>query len=174
MQNRTNAVALLKKDHQVVKKLFAQVQQLGHTVADQDKKSAIFDKIKNALTIHAMIEEEIFYPAVRKARAEHVRDEVREAYEEHKQIKSLIAELSNTSPTDETYNMKLKVLKEDVEHHVREEEGEMFPDAKKYLGSPCLQALSAQLETRKHELEEHSESESMVALRGERKVAKRV
>ena len=66
---------------------------------------------------------------------------MRKAYEEHKQIKNLLAQLSNTLPTDEAYNMKLKVLKEEVEHHVREKEGEMFPDAKKYLGSPGLQAF---------------------------------
>lgn len=173
MQNRTNAVALLKQDHETIKKLFHQAESTNHGTADQDKKRAIFDKIKKGLTVHATIEEEIFYPAVKRARAEEVKDEVREAYEEHKQIKRMLADLSNVSPADETYDMKLKVLKEDVEHHVKEEEGEMFPDAKKYLGKR-LETLGARLKTRKHELEGHSGSESKTSAHGERKIAKRV
>jgi len=102
---------------------------------------------------HSMLEEEIFYPAVKKARSEHVKDEVSEAYEEHKQIKSLLAQVSSITPADETYDMKIKVLKEDVEHHVKEEEGEMFPDAKRFLGESRLVELGAQLEARKQEFE---------------------
>ena len=117
------------------------------------RRQSLFNQIKAALEVHATIEEEIFYPAVKKARSEHVKDEVREAYEEHKQIKSLLAQISSITPADETYDMKIKVLKEDVEHHVKEEEGEMFPDAKKFLGESRLVELGAQLEARKQELE---------------------
>ena len=102
------------------------------------------------MEVHAVIEEEIFYPAVKKARSEHVKDEVPE---EHKQIKRLLAQVSGVSPADETYGMKIKVLKEDVEHHVKEEEGEMFPDAKKFLGESRLVDMGAQLEARKQKLE---------------------
>jgi iron-sulfur cluster repair protein YtfE (RIC family) len=133
-----------------VKKLFGQEEKLtGH----EEKKQDIFDQIKAALEVHASIEEEIFYPAVKKARSENVKDEVREGYEEHKQIKSLLAETSEVTPDDETWDMKIKVLKEDVEHHVKEEEGEMFPDAKKFLGEKRLMELGEQLEERKQELE---------------------
>jgi hemerythrin superfamily protein len=145
-----DAVALLKADHAAVKKLFAQNDKAAKH--DAEKKQDIFNQIKAALTVHATIEEEIFYPAVKKARSEHTKDEVLEAYEEHKQIKSLLAQIGRLTPADETYDMKVKVLKEDVEHHVKEEEGEMFPDARKFLGERRLMALGIELEARKQEL----------------------
>ena len=148
---KQHAIALLKTDHATVKKMFAKEGKL--TTKDSENKASLFNQIKAALEVHAAIEEEIFYPAVKKARSEHVKDEVREAYEEHKQIKSLLAEVSSITPADETYDMKIKVLKEDVEHHVKEEEGEMFPDAKRFLGESRLVELGAQLEARKQELE---------------------
>ena len=122
---------------------------------DDEKKQSIFDQIKDALTVHATIEEEIFYPAVKKAREEHVKDEVREAYEEHQQIKNLLAQIASIAPDDESWDMKIKVLKEDVEHHVKEEEGEMFPDARKFLGENRLIALGAELQARKQDLKEN-------------------
>jgi iron-sulfur cluster repair protein YtfE (RIC family) len=117
------------------------------------KGSPLFLRTDDTNRRHATIEEEIFYPAVKKARSEHVKDEVREGYEEHRQIKSLLAQISNITPADETYDMKLKVLKEDVEHHVKDEEGEMFPDAKKFLDESRLVELGTQLEARKQQLE---------------------
>jgi len=91
-------------------------------------------------------------PSGQKARSEEVKDEVREAYEEHKQVKTLLADISEISPDDESDSAKIKVLKEDVEHHVKEEEGEMFPDARKYLRDK-LEDLGAQMRARKDELE---------------------
>jgi hemerythrin superfamily protein len=149
--SKQNVIALLKADHAAVKKLFAQEQRA--TKQDKVKKQKIFDQIENALSVHATIEEEIFYPAVKKAREEHVKDEVREGYEEHQQMKNLIAQIASITPGDETWDMKVKVLKEDVEHHVKEEEGEMFPDARKFLGEERLIALGAELEARKQALE---------------------
>jgi hemerythrin superfamily protein len=149
--SKDDAITLLKKDHGAVKKLFAQEEKLGKP--DGEKKAALFNQIRAALEVHATIEEEIFYPAVKEARSENVRDEVREGYEEHKQIKSLLAQVLSITPADETYDMKIKVLKEDVEHHVKEEEGEMFPDAKRFLGETRLIEVGAQLEARKQELE---------------------
>ena len=148
---KQDAIALLKTDHATVKKMFEKEGKL--TKKDGEKKASLFNQIKAALEVHAAIEEEIFYPAVKKARSEHVKDEVREAYEEHKQIKSLLAQVSSITPADETYDMKIKVLKEDVEHHVKEEEGEMFPDAKRLLGESRIVELGAQLEARKQALE---------------------
>jgi hemerythrin superfamily protein len=149
---KQDAITLLKADHAAVKKLFAQEEK--STKHDGQNKQDTFNQIKAALTVHATVEEEIFYPAVKKARSENVKDEVREAYEEHKQIKTLLAEISGITPADETWDMKVKVLKEDVEHHVKEEEGEMFPDARKFLGEGKLVELGAQLEARKQVLED--------------------
>jgi iron-sulfur cluster repair protein YtfE (RIC family) len=149
--SKHDAIMLLKTDHAAVKKLFEQEEKLGKGV--EKKKTALFNEIKAALEVHAAIEEQIFYPAVKKARSEHVKDEVREGYEEHQQIKTLLAEISTITSSDETYNMKVKVLKEDVEHHVKDEEGEMFPDAKKFLGESRLMELGAEMEERKQELE---------------------
>src|ERR1700729_4151295 len=119
-----SAITLLKKDHSTVKQLFEQEEKLTKKAA---AKVSIFNEIKAALQVHASIEEEIFYPAVKKARSEHVKDEVREGYEEHKQRKSLLAQVARITPADETYDMKIKVLKQDVEHHVKDGEGGMFP-----------------------------------------------
>src|ERR1700752_2823860 len=146
-----DAIALLKTDHATVKQLFEQEEQLKKR--DGKKQAGTFSQIKDALEVHATIEEEIFYPAVKKARSEHVKNEVREGYEEHKQIKTLLTEISNITPDDKTYDMKMKVLKEDVEHHVKDEEGEMFPDAKKFLGQSRLVELGTELQARKQQLE---------------------
>ena len=158
-----DAIVLLKTDHAAVKKLFESEKRL--TKADGKKKEAIFTQIKAALTVHATIEEEIFYPAVKAARAKNVKDEVREAYEEHKQIKSLLAQISSITSADETYDMKIKVLREDVEHHVKEEETEMFPDAKKFLREKRLMELGAELEARKQQLEKNPASKSSLESR---------
>lgn len=145
-----DAVALLKKDHADVKRLFEREENL--TKKNGAGRASVFNQIKAALEIHATIEEEIFYPAVKKARSEHVKDEVREGYEEHKQIKNLLEQILRITPADETYATKVKVLKEDVEHHVKEEEGEMFPDARQFLGKARLMELGAELEARKVQL----------------------
>jgi hemerythrin superfamily protein len=142
-----DAISLLKKDHATVKELFEREEKL--TKKDEAQRVSLFNQINEALTAHATIEEEIFYPAVKKARSEHVQDEVREAYEEHKQIKTLLAQIASIKPADETYDIKVKVLKEDVEHHVKDEESEMFPYAKKFLSSSRLKELGAELESRK-------------------------
>ena len=152
MPKDKDAISLLKSDHDEVKKLFKEIE------AEVDQE-AIFDQIKGALEAHATIEEEIFYPAVKKARSEEVKGEVREAYEEHKQVKALLAAIAEISPDDESYSAKIKVLKEDVEHHVKEEEGEMFPDARKYLRGK-LEDLGAQMQARKDELETNGVPES--------------
>ena len=152
---KQDAITLLKADHAAVKKLFAQEEKATN---HDEKKQKIFDQIKDALTVHATIEEEIFYPAVKKARSEHVKDEVREGYEEHKQIKALLAQIADITPADETWDMKVKVLKEDVEHHVKDEETEMFPDARKFLGEKRLMELGTEFEARKQYLAENPAS----------------
>jgi hemerythrin-like domain-containing protein len=90
---------------------------------------------------------------VKKARSENTKDVVREGYEAHAQIKALLAALGEIDPNDETYDAKMKVLQEDVEHHVEEEEGEMFPDAKKFLKEEALESLGDEITECKAELE---------------------
>ena len=147
----SDATELLQQDHETVKELFADFETASKN-DDNDEKAAIVEEILAALEAHATVEEEIFYPAVKKARSENTKDEVREAYEEHQQIKNLLAALSELNPDDESYDAKLKVLRDDVEHHVTEEEGEMFPDARKFLGKEKLQALGEKIAAMKAEL----------------------
>jgi len=151
---------LLKKDHETVSKLFKRIESASGRV-----KLIRFRKLKTELDLHAHIEETIFYPALKNA--EESRDIALEAYEEHKQVKALLAAIAEISPEDESYSAKIKVLKEDIEHHVEEEEGEMFPDARKYLRDK-LQDLGAQMRARKDELETNGVPEPEHAASGKR------
>jgi len=152
---KDDAITMLTREHAAVKKLFAQEKE---ATKQNHAKAHVFEEIKAALEVHATIEEEIFYPAVKKARSEQVKDEVREGYEEHKQIKNLLTQIANITPSDETYDMKIKVLMEDVVHHVKDEEGEMFPDAKKFLSESRLMELGAEMAACKEDLEKHPAS----------------
>jgi hemerythrin superfamily protein len=156
---KMDATALLKQDHETVAKLFKEYSAVAKADDDAAKESVVAE-ISAALEVHAAVEEEIFYPAVKQARAEKTKDAVREGYEEHKEIKALVAALESISPDDESYDAKVKVLKEDVEHHVEEEEGEMFPDARKFLGKEGLEELGEQIAERKAELESPSSRSS--------------
>lgn len=145
-----NAIELLKKDHQKVAGLFKQYENAGQEASA--KKEELFARIKQELDVHARIEEEIFYPAARQVAVEEAKELVAEAAEEHKQIKTLLAELDGMDADDEQFDAKMKVLKEDVEHHVEEEENELFPKVKKALGSDRLEDLGRQLEYRRQSL----------------------
>jgi iron-sulfur cluster repair protein YtfE (RIC family) len=147
-----NPFTLMEKDHEEAKALFKRFEALGDDA--HVTKQEIFDKIKIALSIHMTIEEEIFYPAVKGVRSEEVKDLVREADEEHHVAKLLISEISKMKPTDEHFDAKVTVLKENIEHHIREEEGEMFPDARKKVAKERLEQLGAEMEDRKNELME--------------------
>lgn len=117
---------LLKKDHKKVSELFAQIE-----AASGQTKLSIFRQLKNELDVHAHIEEAIFYPALE--REAETRDITLEAYEEHKVVKDLLAQLAAATSPDEDWVAKLTVLKENVEHHVEEEEGELFDKASDVL-----------------------------------------
>jgi hemerythrin superfamily protein len=123
-----DAIAMLTADHKKVKKLFADFDKLKDAGSDEDKAS-IVDQICNELKIHTELEEEIFYPAVRKAIDDG--DLMDEALVEHAGAKELIAQLEDASPEDDLYDAKVTVLGEQIGHHVKEEEGDMFPKAKK-------------------------------------------
>jgi hemerythrin superfamily protein len=143
------ATALLKEDHQKVKKLFSQFEKLD---AGRDSDRAqLFDQIKKELTVHAQIEEEIFYPAVERAEDEEADDLVREAHEEHRIVKTLLEELSALSSADPQFDAKIKVLKENVLHHAEEEQDEIFPVFDS-LERMERERISEQLQARKREL----------------------
>ncbi|MGO4382235.1 hemerythrin domain-containing protein [Pseudoduganella sp. RAF53_2] len=143
-----DAIALLKQDHANVKAMFKEYEGLGDRAFASKKKLA--DKICLELTKHATAEEEILYPAVREASKE-AEDQVDEATVEHASAKALISQLSQMDPHDELYDAKVKVLGEYINHHVKEEEGEMFPMAKK--AGLDLQAMGEQIAARKDEID---------------------
>jgi len=145
-----NAIELLKKDHQKVAGLFKKYEGAGDDASSE--KEELFRMIKRELDVHARIEEEIFYPAAKQAPSEEAKELVAEAGEEHKQIKTLLAELDGMDADDEQFDAKMTVLKEDVEHHVEEEQDEMFPKVRKALGNDRLEDLGRQLEARKQSL----------------------
>jgi hemerythrin superfamily protein len=122
-----DAVELLMADHHRVAKLFAEFDALKEDGSDE-AKSALVAQICLELTVHTTIEEEIFYPAVRKAIEDD--DLMDEALVEHAGAKELIAQLQATHPDDDLYDAKVTVLGEQIDHHVEEEEGSMFPQAK--------------------------------------------
>lgn len=143
-----DAIALLTADHREVSEMFEQFEQLGDRATTSKEK--LKDKICKALIAHTTIEEEIFYPAVRAANVEEGEDMVDEAIVEHAAAKDLIKQLQEMQPDDDLYDAKVKVLSEQIEHHVKEEEKEMFPKAKK-AGLDLL-ALGQEMAMRKQEL----------------------
>lgn len=143
-----DAVELLIADHENVKALFEQYEKLSDRSPVKKKKIAL--EICLELTKHATAEEEIFYPAVREANGDN-EDLVDEATVEHASAKDLIAQIIAMEPGDDLYDAKIKVLSEQIEHHVEEEEGEMFPKAKK--AKLDLVALGEAIALRKAEVE---------------------
>jgi iron-sulfur cluster repair protein YtfE (RIC family) len=143
----TNAITLLMEDHEHVKDLFEQFDTMTDRAVVSKKKLA--DEICSELTKHTIVEEEIFYPAVRGAGKE-FEDMIDEAVVEHGSAKQLIAELEAMDPGDDLYDAKVKVLSEMIEHHVQEEEGELFPKVRK--SKLDLAALGEQMAERKEEI----------------------
>jgi hemerythrin superfamily protein len=125
-----DAIKLLTADHKEVKALFKAYQQLVDDDGEDDEKQQLALDICMKLTVHATVEEELFYPAAREV-LEDDEDLVDEADVEHACAKDLIAQIRQADPGDARYDAKVKVLGEYIEHHVREEEDEMFPKVKK-------------------------------------------
>ena len=141
-----DAVALLKQDHRTVEELFAQFEKAG----GDGRKQKLAEQICLELSVHAQIEEEIFYPACEGKVDEEL---VKEAYVEHDGAKLLIAEIMAGEPSDEFYDSKVKVLQEQIEHHVEEEEKRMeglFSQARK--AGLDMESLGQELAARKQQL----------------------
>ena len=147
-EQKPDAVALLKADHKEVKDLFNSYEELVDAEADDDEKAAIATQICSMLTVHATIEEEIFYPAARGSIEE--QDLLDEAEVEHASAKDLIAQIEAMTPGEDLFDAKVKVLGEYIAHHVKEEEEELFPKVK--TAKLDLRALGDELSVRKEEL----------------------
>jgi hemerythrin superfamily protein len=143
-----DAVELLTQQHREVKEMFDRFENMTDRAKVSKKKLA--DEICNALIMHTTIEEEIFYPATREA-SEDTEDMVDEAVVEHASAKDLIAQIMEMDPGDDLYDAKVKVLGELVEHHVKEEEEEMFPKTKELKLD--MQALGKEMKARQEEIE---------------------
>lgn len=141
-----DAIVMLKTDHKDVEKLFKRFEKLG--AGATKTKRQVVDQIIEALSIHAAIEEQHFYPTIRE-KAPDIAADVLEGLEEHHIVKWTLSELEGMSPEQERFDAKVTVLIESVRHHVEEEEGEMFPKVRKALGRKELQALGDLMEKSK-------------------------
>ena len=149
-----NAFQLLKEDHQKVSGIF---QQLEPTTERAEKtRTELFARLQEELDIHAKIEESVFYPAIKQA-AE-TREIVLEGFEEHHVVKMLLKELDAVPVDTEQWTAKLKVLQENVEHHVEEEEGEMFQKSRQVLSEEQIKELGEQMQEEKKRMKSKSSS----------------
>jgi hemerythrin superfamily protein len=146
-QQGADVTALLTEDHDKVKQLFKQYEKLKE-VGSSDEKAVLAAEICLELTVHAQVEEEIFYPAVREATDDD--DLMDEAEVEHASAKDLIAQIGEMDPEDDMFDARLKVLGEYVNHHVQEEEKEMFPKARN--AKVDLKTLGDEVQARKEVL----------------------
>ena len=144
-----DAIALLKADHDKVKRLLADIEDTTERAVKT--RAELFATIKGELTVHEIIEEEIFYPEL-KAHPK-ARDIVLEGYEEHHVVDTVMAELEGLPVDDETWGAKAKVMKENLEHHIEEEEGEMFPQAEQVFDEAELEELGERMQARKEQLQ---------------------
>jgi hemerythrin superfamily protein len=146
-----DAIALLIADHREASDMFEEYENLSDRAKVSKKKLA--DKVCKALVIHTMIEEEIFYPAVRAAvKDKEIQDQLDESVVEHAAAKDLIRQVQEMDPDEDLYDAKVKVLGEQVEHHVKEEEEEMFPKVRE--SDLDLIALGQEMALRKQELQD--------------------
>jgi hemerythrin superfamily protein len=136
-----NALTLLKRDHDTVKELLGQLED----TEGPKRRAELLAKIKRELTIHEAIEENVFYPALRQEDP----DLILEAFEEHALVDAIIAELEDLPTDDESWGAKATVMQENVEHHIKEEEGEMFKLARSTLEEGRLEELGVAMEERK-------------------------
>ncbi len=141
----TNALDMLEGQHREVEELFAKLERAGRG----ERKQKLFTQIADKLAVHAAIEETAFYPAVKAERTE---DILLESLEEHLGIKRVLSDLIDLDADDETFDAKAKVLQEQVEHHVEEEEGDLFPKVKKIFDEETLVAIAQQMAELQEEL----------------------
>jgi len=142
-----NAIDLLEQQHREVEDLFEEFEEAGENA--RKTKERLCQKLADALAVHAEIEEKIFYP---ECKQEDTEDLLREAVEEHLGVKRLLADIMESEPDDAQLEARVKVLQEQVEHHVEEEEGELFPKVRKALSKEELEEMGTRMEQLAEEL----------------------
>ena len=150
-----NAIDLLKSQHREVEDLFSELERAG----DTDTKVDLFETVADKLAIHAALEEHHFYPAVKEQRTEGL---LHEAVQEHLAVKRLLAELLETDVEDERFDPQLKVLRETVERHVEEEEGDLFRRVRRLFTADRLEAIGSAMSTEQDELEGRGSPREMI------------
>jgi hemerythrin-like domain-containing protein len=137
-----DAITLLKEDHRSLKRLFRKFEKTSERAVT--KRRELVDRMIEELSVHAAIEEQLFYPAARHA-VSAAEDHVLESLEEHHVVKWVLSELEELDPTAERFKAKVTVLIENVEHHAEEEEKELFPKVRAALGRTALTELGGQM-----------------------------
>jgi hemerythrin superfamily protein len=145
-----NALKLLESQHREVEDLFEEFESAGEGA--KRTKERVFRQIADALAIHTEIEEKIFYPEVKEASSE-IEDLLRESVEEHLAAKRIVADLMAIDAGDQQFDAKVQVLKENVEHHVEEEESELFPKVKKACEEETLEDMGNRMQQMVQDLE---------------------
>lgn len=157
-----NAIDLLKADHEKVKGILSQLSE--STDRALKKRVELLDKLEMEITIHTQLEEQILYPAFKEAGGKEQDEMYYEAKEEHRTVDSLVLpDLKETDPSTPEFAGRVKVVKELLEHHIEEEETEMFPMAKKLLGKAKLDELGGQMELMKASLKKSLANGEMAA-----------
>lgn len=144
-----DATTLLKRDHDAVRQLFRAFAEAG---GDVDVRKSLYRTIRQELQTHSRVEEQVFYPAVMRVRAEPAREAVREALEDHHIVDGLLAELDQLEPEDIRYGEKMRTLQESVERHIDEEEDTMFAQARIHLTDERLERLGRDMALLKESL----------------------
>lgn len=148
---KVDAISLLKADHEKVRGMLTELEETTERAGK--KRTKLLADIKREIEVHTQVEEEIFYPAFREAvRSKEDRKLTLEAYEEHHVVDLVMPEIEGTDPSAEEFGAKAKVLKDLIEHHAEEEEGEMFPRARQVMERSELVELGERIEARKAEL----------------------
>ena len=150
-----NAIELLESQHREVESLFSKIEKARSAAS----KTKLFEQIADKLAVHAAIEEHHFYPAVKQKRTE---DILLESLEEHLAIKRVLADLLELEAGDETFDAKLEVLKEEVEHHVEEEESDLFPKVRTLIDQDQLEAIGQEMSDEQEDLEEQGDPRNAV------------
>jgi hemerythrin-like domain-containing protein len=143
-----DAAEMLRQDHQKVKDLFRKYSELGEGALKSKERLA--EQIMRELEVHTRLEEEIFYPRARQARQD-LEDVVAEGFEEHHVADLLMEEIRGLQPSDETFDAKMKVLCENIQHHIEEEETELLPEAERALRDQ-METITEQMQQMKQRL----------------------
>ncbi|MCA1625406.1 MAG: hemerythrin domain-containing protein [Acidobacteria bacterium] len=138
-----NAFEILKKDHREVDNMMAILEKAKGDTASNNSHKQTFEMMREALTIHAEAEETIVYPALEEF--DETEDQAEHSYDEHAEVKSMLAQMSELEPSSDEFQTLLSELKTSVRHHVAEEEGELFPKGEELLGESELQEMGREI-----------------------------